>query len=198
MKKLEKMRIGLVMTLFLEGLVCATGCRATVAGDPDRPIRIEAHITLDVRQVKEAANSIEDMVSGKKPVPPKKSSRLGEWLVGSAWAESPQLKTMTPEIQKLVDSRKERFDALKSAKTQGWIGEDNRGYVAPLGGGPEIPALVGAENQDRETIYRAIVAQNGLPADAIQTVESGFAQVQRERAEPGEMIQSPAGEWVAK
>ncbi len=181
------------------GFLGITGCRATLAGDPDRPIKIEAHITLDVRQVKETAGSIEDMVSGKaaktaqKPV-----SRLGEWLVPSVWAEGAQLKFMTPEVERALESRKSRFDTLKSYKGQGFVGEDNQGHAAALGGGPEVQAIVSAENQDRETIYKTIVEQNGLPADSIQVIRSAFGEEQRERASAGEKIQLPSGEWVTK
>ncbi|MDO8729916.1 MAG: DUF1318 domain-containing protein [Candidatus Omnitrophota bacterium] len=170
-------------------LIGSVGCRATVAGDPDRPIKIEAHVTIDVRQIKEEAHSIEDLVNSPAP---KKSSRVGGWLVGTAWAE------FSPEVMDAVNSRRDRVGQLKSAKAQGLIGEDNQGHVAALGGGPEIQALVEAENRDRETIYQAQVQEKGLPADAIGTVRAAFAQEQWNRAEPGEKIQTPSGEWQTK
>ncbi len=178
------------------GLLGVTACRATVAGDPNRPIKIEAHITLDVRQVKQAASSIEDEISGKAPAQ-KPMSRLQEWVLPSAWAEAAQLKVKTPEVQSAIDSRKARYDAIKVFKAQGAIGEDNQGHVAALSGGAEAQ-LVAAENADRELIYRAIVEQNNLPAGAIGTIRSTFAQEQRERAASGEKIQLPSGEWVRK
>ena len=174
-------------------------CRATVAGDPDRPIKIEAHITIDVRQVKETAQSIEDIVSGQAPMPAQKPhSRLTNGFVSNAWAETPQLKFTTPEVQKAIDSRRDRFSQLKDTKAQGVVGEDREGHVSALGGGSDVQALVEAENQDRETIYRAIVEQNSLPPDSISTIRAAFAEVQREKAEPGERIQMPSGEWNTK
>ena len=181
------------------GLLGFTSCRATVAGDPDRPIKIEAHITLDIRQVKETAASIEDMVSGKAPPSASKpSSSLREFLDPAAFAEPPQLKTTTPEIQKAIDSRRDRFSQLKTYKSQGVIGEDNQGHAAVLGGGPEVAALVDAENRDRETIYKAIVQQNNLVAETIDTIRATFAEVQREKADSGEKIQLPSGQWQTK
>lgn len=181
------------------GLVSAAGCRATVAGDPDRPIKIEAHVTIDIRQVKEAANSIEDQVSGKAPRSAQKpSSRLWEGLSPSAWAETPQLKFTTPEIQKAIDARRDRFDQLKADKKQGLVGEDKEGHVSVLGGGSDVQSLVDDENRDRETIYRAIVEQNSLPPDAIATIRQTFAEVQRGRADSGEKVQLPSGEWTTK
>ena len=170
-------------------LIGSVGCRATVAGDPDRPIKIEAHVTIDVRQIKEEARSIEDLVNSPSP---KKSSRAGDWLVGTAWAE------LSPEVMDAVNSRRERVGQLKDYKAQGHIGEDNQGHVAALGGGGEVQALADAENRDRETIYQAQVQEKGLPADAIGTVRAAFAEEQRDRAEPGEKVQQPSGEWVTK
>ena len=170
-------------------LIGGIGCRATVAGDPDRPIKIEAHVTIDVRQIKEEAHSIEDLVSGPAP---KKTSRAGEWLVTSAWAE------LSPEVMAAVNARRDRFGRIKSYKGQGLAGEDNQGHVAALGGGSEVQGLAEAENRDRETIYQEQVKEKGLPADAIATVRAAFAQEQRDRAEPGEKIQQPSGEWTTK
>ena len=170
-------------------LIGSVGCRATVAGDPDRPIKIEAHVTIDVRQIKEEARSIEDLVNSPAP---KKSSRVGDWLTGTAWAE------LSPEVMAAVSSRRDRVSQLKTTKAQGVIGEDNQGHVAALGGGPEVQALVEAENLDRETIYQAQLQEKGLPADAIATIRSTFAEEQRNRAEPGEKIQTPSGEWQTK
>lgn len=170
-------------------LIGSVGCRATVAGDPDRPIKIEAHVTVDIRQIKEEAHSIEDLVSAPAA---QKTSRLNEWLVSTAWAE------LSPEVMSAVNARRDRFSQLKSYKGQGLIGEDNQGHVAALGGGSEVQALAEAENRDRETIYQAQLKDKGLPADAIGTIRAAFAQEQRDRAEPGEKVQQPSGEWVTK
>ena len=172
------------------------GCRATVAGDPNRPIKIEAHVTIDVRQIKEEAHSIEDLVSGSGSHPAQKpQSRLGGWMMPAAWA---QAEGLSPEVLQAVNSRKDRFNQLKGYKTQGLIGEDNQGHVAGLGGGSEVQDLVAAENRDREVIYQGQVMGKGLAPDAIATVRATFAQEQRERAEPGEKVQLPSGEWVTK
>ncbi len=176
--------------LLLAVLIGSVGCRATVAGDPDRPIKIEAHVTIDVREIKQEAHSIEDMVSG----PGQKTSRLGEGWVPLAWAES----GLSPELELVVASRRARFGQLKEYKTQGWVGEDREGHVAVLGGGPEVEILADAENRDREVIYQETLKQKGLPADAIGTIRATFAQEQRERAASGEKIQLPSGEWAAK
>lgn len=175
------------------GLLAASACRATVAGDPDKPIRIEAHVTIDVRQIKEEAHSIEEMVSGgAKPPAARPSSRVEGWLVSTAFAQEGGL---SPEVLAAIESRKARFGQLKTYKGQGLIGEDSQGHVAALGGGPQVQSLTAEENRDRETIYQAQLKQKGLPQDAIGAIRAAFAEEQRERAEPGEKIQLPSGEW---
>ena len=182
---------GGVLRIFLALMML--GCRATVAGDPERPIKIQAHVTIDIREIKEEARSIEDMVSGKSSGAGKRPhSRLENWLVPSAWAE------LSPEAMQAVESRRQRFDRLKQLKAQGFIGEDRQGHVAALGGGAEVQSLVEAENRDREVIYEAQRQEKNLPPEAISAIREAFAAEQRQRAESGERIQSPSGEWIAK
>ena len=44
-----------------------TGCTVKAVGDPNRPITINAHITVDIKGLKDTASGIEDFVSGEKP-----------------------------------------------------------------------------------------------------------------------------------
>jgi hypothetical protein len=41
------------------------GCTVKAVGDPNRPITIQAHITVDVKGLRQTAVNIEDYVSGK-------------------------------------------------------------------------------------------------------------------------------------
>ena len=45
----------------------AGGCTVRAVGDPNRPITIEHHITIDIKGLKNTATNIEDFVSGEKP-----------------------------------------------------------------------------------------------------------------------------------
>lgn len=119
-------------------------------------------------------------------------------MAGSVRAESYQLKEITPKVKTALDSRRARYDQLKALKDQGSVGENNRGYVEALAGGAAAKTLVAAENKDRRLIYETVVQQNELPGDALTTVENVFAQVQQDKAESGEMIQTFKGEWVKK
>ncbi len=196
MRKIGNRGLGFLVSIGLVTLLGISACRATVAGDPDRPIKIEAHITLDIRQVKEDAHSIEDLVSGKAPqTGQKRQSRLSDLLFSVAWADG---SVLSPEVQQAVNARRDRFPQLKRYKMQGLIGEDREGHVAVLGSGSEVKALVDAENRDRETIYQSEVRGKNLPPDAITAIRSAFAEEQRARADAGEKIQLPSGEWKTK
>lgn len=48
--------------LFLAAWILA-GCTVKAVGDPNRPITINAHITIDIKGLEKTASSIEDMVS---------------------------------------------------------------------------------------------------------------------------------------
>lgn len=107
------------------------------------------------------------------------------------------LKEMTPEVSTALDTRRARFDNLADLKSKGMVGEDDRGYVKALVSAPEVEAVVEAENKDRTIVYTTIARQNNL-AGEIATIEKVFAEVQRDKAKPGEKIQDANGQWVTK
>ena len=59
-----KMRIFVGIMLMC---VMSAGCTVKAVGDPNRPITINAHITVDVKGLRNTATDIEDFVSGDKP-----------------------------------------------------------------------------------------------------------------------------------
>ncbi len=107
------------------------------------------------------------------------------------------IKEMTPEIQAALDGRRDRFEKMSVLKSQGIIGENNKGYLILLKDDEKAQELVSIENSDRKLIYQAIADQNDL-VDALGTIEKVFAQVQREKAKDGEKIQDESGDWVEK
>lgn len=117
---------------------------------------------------------------------------------GLAWAQGKySIKQMTPEVQQALSSRKDRFSELRSFKSSGAIGENNHGYVEVLKNDGQASSLAKAENRDRKVVYQTIAQQNGLE-DALSTIEAAFADVQREKAESGDKIQTEDGQWVNK
>ena len=45
-------------------LFSGAGCTVKAVGDPNRPITINAHITIDIKGLEKSATNIEDYVSG--------------------------------------------------------------------------------------------------------------------------------------
>ncbi len=116
----------------------------------------------------------------------------------AAFAQSYDIKEMTPAVTSALEARKARFSELKALKAEGIVGETNRGYVEALGGDKATAKLVAMENKDRRAIYEAIVTQNDLGVSALVTVEGVFAKVQRDKANAGEKVQDASGNWINK
>jgi hypothetical protein len=58
---MRKFKAGLGIMIAIAFL---SGCTVKAVGDPNRPITINAHITIDIKGLEKTASSIEDMVSG--------------------------------------------------------------------------------------------------------------------------------------
>lgn len=86
---------------------------------------------------------------------------------------------------------------LKTAKEQGWVGEQNNGYLglvrsdAPA----DMKALVADVNGQRKTQFTQIAAKNGIAEAEAAKI---FAREAAERTLSGNYIQNPAGGWVKK
>jgi uncharacterized protein YdbL (DUF1318 family) len=107
------------------------------------------------------------------------------------------IKSMTPQVKEALEARKDRFVELRSLKSSGLVGENNRGYVEVFREDVNAQSLVALENRDRKVLYQTIAEQNGLEG-AIATIEGAFGEVQRQKAEAGDKIQTVEGEWVSK
>lgn len=57
----DKQRYALALIVLC---AAAQGCTVKAVGDPNRPITINAHITIDVKGLEKTASNIEDYVSG--------------------------------------------------------------------------------------------------------------------------------------
>lgn len=115
-----------------------------------------------------------------------------------SWAQGKySIKEMTPEVQQALNARKDRFGQLRSLKSSGAIGENNRGYVEVVSNDPSAASVVSQENQDRKIVYQTIAQQNDLQG-VLSTIESAFAEVQRDKAESGDKVQTEDGRWITK
>jgi uncharacterized protein YdbL (DUF1318 family) len=124
------------------------------------------------------------------------------WLGPSvAEAQVPELKTRTPEIMAVIQSRASRFGRLAGEMAKGCVGENSRGLVEARPGtgcAGDVAALVAAENSDRMTLYQTLVQQNKMPPGDIARVQAAFARENRERAPKGAWVQDDGGGWRRK
>ena len=118
-------------------------------------------------------------------------------LVASSAHAQYELKEITPDVQSALENRKERYEQLSALKAQGVLGENNHGYVDVLKDEGAASQVAFEENQDRKVIYTAVAEQNDITS-SMDVIEKVFAQVQREKAKPGESIQEEDGQWSVK
>jgi len=114
---------------------------------------------------------------------------------------TPRIDTRSPEVIKATESRRQRRPALREMRSRGCIGESNRGLLEARPGdacGPEVAALIQAENADRHVIYNAFMKDNNIPASDTPRVEAAFAKARQERVRSNEWVQLEDGRWVKK
>ena len=90
-----------------------------------------------------------------------------------------------------------RKATIESLKKSGKIGEDNKGYLAPVSGGLAggDAATISAENADRGKVYAAIAKKQGTTA---ALVGQRRAIQLASQAKPGEYVQAADGAWKKK
>jgi len=104
-------------------------------------------------------------------------------LVSPAWS------------QDVKNRMKERLPVIIDLKARGVVGENNQGFLELLQGQTENKGAVAAENQDRKAVYEEIAQKTGT---SVQVVGQRRAIQIAEKANPGEWIQTAAGQWVKK
>jgi uncharacterized protein YdbL (DUF1318 family) len=174
-------------------------------------VAVTINVTFPQEKIDDAAASIEDLVRTPKQPPSaprsagpsaslaaRAASVLGPTV---AEAQTPELKTRTPEVMAVIESRRGRLNEVSNALSRGCIGENNQGLleVRPgTGCQPTVSELVTAENRDRMFLYRTLVEQNNMPPGDLARVQAAFAKAHRERAPAGAWVQDPGGAWVRK
>jgi uncharacterized protein YdbL (DUF1318 family) len=104
----------------------------------------------------------------------------------------------TPAAQagSVKDRMAARAPEILKLKSQGLVGENNRGFLELRGaGGGQAADLVEAENKDRRMVYKAIAAKTG---GSVKQVGRRAAVKRAEVAGGGEWLQNPSGEWYRK
>jgi uncharacterized protein YdbL (DUF1318 family) len=114
------------------------------------------------------------------------------------------LEINTPAIVALQRSMQERHAQLLPLYSSGAVGLTRDGNVAlrdanavPLAQRAQANGLVGAENQDRASLYREIARANAKP-EWENDIRSTFAQRWIDKAQPGWYYQNASGAWTRK
>ena len=103
--------------------------------------------------------------------------------------------SFSQETDALKARFRERLPALNELKAQGVIGENNRGYVEPLGSAPQSQDILQAENADRQALYSSIAASTGTTPELVGQRRA----LQIAAQEPsGHRLQDAQGNWVQK
>ena len=118
----------------------------------------------------------------------------------------PAPEITSPAIRKIIDSRAARVGDLRRFKSDGVIGENNKGLlevrnleaVSDLRARADLQRLVRAENADREELYKEIAAAKNVDLAQLPRIRETYASTLRDFAGPGEWIQMPNGDWKQK
>jgi len=90
---------------------------------------------------------------------------------------------------------KQRLPVIVQMKSQGIVGENANGYLEYVTATRAHEDVVASENKDRQTVYSAIAAQQGV---GIATVEKRRALQIANQAKKGEFLKNESGAWYKK
>ena len=119
-------------------------------------------------------------------------------LVCGMFAAVPEAVAAENTAQTIKANMQKRLPAINALLKRGVIGEGNNGCLAVLGTLTEDERkMVEAENQDRQTVYKAIARQQGQGVTPEQVGQRRALQI-AERAPAGTRIQNAEGKWQTK
>ncbi len=95
----------------------------------------------------------------------------------------------------IKERMKQRLPVIVEMKRQGIVGENAEGFLAFVTAKQVNADVVASENKDRQAVYSAISAQQGVD---VQTVGRRRALQIAGQAEPGEYLKNEAGVWYKK
>ena len=97
--------------------------------------------------------------------------------------------------ESIKDRMVARIPAINSLKSQGLIGENNKGFLEYRTNDKVQPDLIQGENQDRQAVYDAIANKQG--ADPVLVGQRRAKQI-ADIGSPGHWFQQPDGKWYKK
>ena len=99
------------------------------------------------------------------------------------------------DLQAIRARMEKRLPQIDTLKTQGALGEDNRGFLSVRAAAGDASAVASAENADRTAVYAAIASKSGASPEAVGTAR---AKKIAAGSAPGVWLQREDGEWYKK
>ncbi len=210
-------RISILIGALLAGLPALGGCVFRTEHKVETVHKIDAHIVLDIRQIREDAAQVEDYVRGRSEEAPQLNEngqpislvnqgpglyRLAAYQPGPVVRFQAVAQATSDEEARAIDARKERARTIERLLAEGVVGENEKGYLEVLISADareeeqrrrraELSELARAENRDRRTIYLAVAKRQNLDEKSLPAIERIFAEQIRDRLQPGQKFQAP-------
>ena len=99
------------------------------------------------------------------------------------------------DSQAIKERMKSRLPEILTLKSQGVVGENNKGFLEFVGDRKTGEQLVNDENNDRRQVYEAIAQQTGSTVDAVG--QRRAIQIAGS-ANAGDQLQDSSGNWYQK
>lgn len=95
----------------------------------------------------------------------------------------------------IKERMKERLPVIAELKSQGVIGENNKGYLEFVSEKRQKEEVIEAENKDRKKVYKYFAKQQNTTLEVVEQVQ---AERKAKKANSGEFYQDKKGKWVKK
>lgn len=180
--------------------VVLLGCKLTTEH------RIDAHITVDIRHIQEQASDIVDFIEGDSDelsvdAPSNTSMLRTLWnaVAPVQVAHAAELNSKSPEVERIAKELRALQSEIDQLMAKGYIGLDNRGYLA-LRPHPDLDdaeaknetqRFIAKVNDLRNALYREVARLNRDSGASLTTVERVFAGEFRDRAKSGHWVELP-------
>lgn len=164
-------------------------------------LKIVADININIRQIKDDAQSIEGYVEGTSNEEPEvaQAGKSRDIFAEDLTPAERERRRVLAAGAAAVQARKARAEQIDEALKFGMIGLNERGYYEVLNlddqGGDVAKSLVDDENSDLAAIYKATLANNNHdPEDPekLEAVELAYAEIKRERLPVGAQYRAPS------
>ena len=84
---------------------------------------------------------------------------------------------------------------LRTAKAQGYVGEQANGYIGIVKNGSGVQALVDDINSRRKAEYQKIATRNGT---SLEVVEALAGKKAIEKTPANQYVRDPSGNWIRR